>query len=88
MHVQSGTDRRFFDLFYIGEGETMYRRLLDLYKEYQASDMTRAQFYMKQAGFPAFTARSFMRQAIKRMARSQPLHRFTMMYRLRSIKRS
>ena len=26
---------------------------------------------MKQAGFPAFTARSFMRQAIKRMARSQ-----------------
>lgn len=25
----------FFDIFYIGEGETIYRQLLDLYKEYR-----------------------------------------------------
>ena len=42
----------FFDLFYIGEGETMYRRLLDLYKEYQASDMTRAQFLHEAGRLP------------------------------------
>lgn len=28
----------FFDLFYIGEGETVYDRLLDLYKEWKQSD--------------------------------------------------
>ena len=27
----------FFDLFYIGEGETIYRQLLDLYQEYELS---------------------------------------------------
>lgn len=42
----------FFDLFYIGEGETMYRRLLDLYKAYQASDMTRAQFLHEAGQLP------------------------------------
>lgn len=25
----------FFDIFYIGEGETVYRNLLDMYKEYK-----------------------------------------------------
>ncbi len=39
----------FFDLFYIGEGETMYRRLLDLYKEYRAGGHTR-DWFLHEAG--------------------------------------
>lgn len=34
----------FFDFVYIGEGETSYRRLLDLYKEWKASGAPRQQF--------------------------------------------
>ena len=39
----------FFDLFYIGEGETVYDQLLDLYKEYKHSEMTRDEFLSKAA---------------------------------------
>ncbi len=39
----------FFDLFYIGEGETMYRRLLDLYKEYRTDGHTR-DWFLHEAG--------------------------------------
>jgi len=34
----------FFDLFYMGEGETQYRALLDLYKEYRATNRSREDF--------------------------------------------
>ena len=34
----------FFDMFYIGEGETRYRELIDLYKEFRASGRSRAEF--------------------------------------------
>ena len=34
----------FFDLFYIGEGETVYFDLIDLYKEFQAADKGRKEF--------------------------------------------
>ncbi len=37
----------FFDIFYIGEGEISYDALLDLYKEYKYSDMTREDFLIK-----------------------------------------
>lgn len=39
----------FFDLFYIGDGETMYRRLIDLYKEMRAQGADRTSF-LKEAG--------------------------------------
>lgn len=39
----------FFDLFYMGEGETIYRTLLDLYKEHRAKHSTREEF-LRQAG--------------------------------------
>lgn len=42
----------FFDLFYIGEGETIYRRLLDLYKEAKASGMSRADFLYEAGKLP------------------------------------
>ena len=34
----------FFDIFYIGEGETVYDELLDLFKEYRDSGKTRQEF--------------------------------------------
>ena len=34
----------FFDIFYIGEGETRYRELLDLYKEYKKEGKSKADF--------------------------------------------
>lgn len=37
----------FFDMFYIGEGEISYDSLLDLYKEYKNSDMTREDFLIR-----------------------------------------
>lgn len=40
----------FFDLFYIGEGEAVYRELLDVYKENKKSGGTRREFLQKAAG--------------------------------------
>lgn len=34
----------FFDIFYIGEGETVYDQLLDVYKEWKSSGKTRTEF--------------------------------------------
>ena len=42
----------FFDLFYIGEGETRYRQLLDLYKESKNKGITRREFLHKAALIP------------------------------------
>lgn len=42
----------FFDMFYIGEGETVYRTLLDLYKENKDSCKTRQEFLEKAAKIP------------------------------------
>ena len=35
---------QFFDIFYIGEGETVYFQLMDLYKEEQAKGSSRLEF--------------------------------------------
>ena len=40
----------FFDIFYIGEGEEMYAELLELYKQYKHSDMTRREFLIRASG--------------------------------------
>ncbi len=42
----------FFDLFYIGEGETRYRELLDLYKTCRKEGRTRREFLLKAAQIP------------------------------------
>ncbi len=42
----------FFDLFYIGEGESMYRRLLDLYKECRNSNVSREEFLHRAGTLP------------------------------------
>ena len=42
----------FFDLFYMGEGETVYFQLMDLYKENQAAGGTRKEFLRKASQIP------------------------------------
>ncbi|MCD8039619.1 MAG: TIGR03960 family B12-binding radical SAM protein [Lachnospiraceae bacterium] len=42
----------FFDIFYIGEGETQYRPLLDLYKKCRAEGCTRYEFLIRAASLP------------------------------------
>lgn len=42
----------FFDIFYIGEGETQYRNLLDLYKECRAEGLGRVEFLRRAARIP------------------------------------
>ena len=42
----------FFDIFYIGEGETRYRELLDLYKEYKKTGKSREEFLHNASKIP------------------------------------
>lgn len=42
----------FFDIFYIGEGETRYRELLDVYKKSRKAGDSRMEFLKKAAGLP------------------------------------
>lgn len=49
----------FFDLFYIGEGETVYRQLLDVYKEWKVSGRDRLEFLKKAALIPGIYVPSF-----------------------------
>ncbi|MBQ8412153.1 MAG: TIGR03960 family B12-binding radical SAM protein [Lachnospiraceae bacterium] len=42
----------FFDMFYLGEGETSYDDLLDLYKTYKNSNMTKEEFLRKASNVP------------------------------------
>ena len=42
----------FFDMFYIGEGEISYRKLLDVYKESRKNGDSRQEFLRKAAGIP------------------------------------
>ena len=42
----------FFDIFYIGEGETQYRVMFDLYKECRAKEISRKEFLHRCAQIP------------------------------------
>ncbi len=42
----------FFDIFYMGEGETRYRELLDLYKECKGQEIGRVEFLRRAAKLP------------------------------------
>ncbi len=55
----------FFDLFYIGEGEVQYGALLDLYKEWKASDASREEFLKKAAQIPGIYVPSLYEVAYK-----------------------
>ncbi len=49
----------FFDLFYIGEGETRYRELFDLYKKAKKDGMTREDFLHEAAKIPGMYVPAF-----------------------------
>ena len=49
----------FFDLFYIGEGETRYRELLDVYKECKKQKLGRKEFLRRAAKLPGIYAPAF-----------------------------
>ena len=49
----------FFDLFYIGEGETVYFQLMDAYKSHKMSGGTKEQFLEKAADIPGFYVPGF-----------------------------
>ena len=49
----------FFDLFYIGEGETQYRNLLDLYQENKKSGKSRRDFLLEAAKLPGMYVPAF-----------------------------
>lgn len=55
----------FFDLFYIGEGESMYRRLLDLYKECRSSNVSREEFLHRAGMLPGIYCPSLYEVAYK-----------------------
>ncbi len=49
----------FFDLFYIGEGETVYYDLIDAYKECKQSGKSRLEFLESAAGIPGIYVPAF-----------------------------
>ncbi|MCM1542670.1 MAG: TIGR03960 family B12-binding radical SAM protein [Blautia sp.] len=49
----------FFDLFYIGEGETQYRNLIDLYEKCREEGTGREEFLRRAAGLPGMYAPRF-----------------------------
>lgn len=49
----------FFDLFYIGEGETQYRKLLDVYEECKEQKLGRKEFLRRAARLPGIYAPMF-----------------------------
>ena len=53
----------FFDLFYIGEGETQYERLLTIYKECRASGLSRVEFLRRAGKLPGIYAPRFYETA-------------------------
>ena len=53
----------FFDLFYIGEGETVYDALLDLYNECREKRTTRLEFLRKAARIPGIYCPLFYKPA-------------------------
>ncbi|SFR97692.1 TIGR03960 family B12-binding radical SAM protein [Anaeromicropila populeti] len=53
----------FFDMFYIGEGETVYDQLLDIYKENKQTNGTRKDFLEKAASIEGIYIPSFYEAA-------------------------
>ena len=55
----------FFDLFYIGEGETQYRLLLDLYKQCKKEGKSRQEFLLLAGRLPGIYAPGFYEVSYK-----------------------
>ncbi len=55
----------FFDVFYIGEGETRYREFIDLYKEARREGVAREEFLRRAAKVPGIYVPAFYRVEYK-----------------------
>ena len=55
----------FFDIFYIGEGETRYQDLIDLYRECKAKDLGRLDFLRRAARRPGLYVPRYYEVAYK-----------------------
>ncbi len=55
----------FFDLFYIGEGETSYFSLMDAYQEIRKKNASRKEFLERAAGIPGIYVPSFYEVAYR-----------------------
>ncbi len=55
----------FFDLFYVGEGEILYRQLFDLYKENKKQGCSRMDFLRKAATIPGIYVPAFYQVTYK-----------------------
>lgn len=55
----------FFDVFYIGEGETRYREFMDLYKEARREGVAREEFLRRAAKVPGIYVPAFYRVEYK-----------------------
>ena len=53
----------FFDLFYIGEGETSYKALIELYKECRKQGLSRVEFLRRAASVPGIYVPRFYEAA-------------------------
>lgn len=53
----------FFDLFYIGEGETQYQNLIDLYRECRKNGVSRQEFLHQAGKLPGIYAPSLYRDS-------------------------
>ena len=73
MHISRAL-AAFFDLFYIGEGETVYDALFDAYKANKEAGGSREEFLLKQLRFREFMFRHFMMSHTKKTVQLHPLH--------------
>lgn len=56
----------FFDIFYIGEGETVYRELMDVYKEWKASGEDRIEFLKRASRISGLYVPMFYKEIYKK----------------------
>lgn len=56
----------FFDIFYMGEGEVSYRKLLDIYKECKKNNLTRDDFLRKAASIEGMYIPKFYKVEYKK----------------------
>ena len=74
----------FFDLFYIGEGETVYDALFDAYKANKKAGAVGEISFWQQPRFREFMFHLFMRLPIKKTARLRLLYQLRKVFRKKS----
>lgn len=79
---------KFFDIFYIGEGETVFDELLDEYKIWKTPERAEKNFWKRQQKFQGYMFRHFMMPNTTRMEHLQHFIQIMNMQKKRLINRS